>query len=146
MFRPLLIAALIASPLPAFAQTQAAAADQQAETGQPPKRVRSVTLTGDQKCPQSTADEVVVCGRDDEPFRIPKGLRDDQPIAAQNQSWVNRAAVADRVGRTAAGLPDTCSPVGSGGQTGCALTWNRDFAAQRRADAAAERAVPGGEE
>ncbi len=141
MIRLTLAAALLALPTVAGAQTSSAGA-----TASPPQRIRSVQLTAGQQCPKGEGDEIVVCSPVEEPYRIPKGLRDDQPIAAQNQSWVNRAAVADRVGRTAAGLPDTCSPVGSGGQTGCALTWNRDFAAQRRADAAAERAVPGGEE
>jgi len=131
MVRAALIAALLLTPGAAFAQQ--ATQDQQAATGQPPKRVRQVTLTGDQKCPESTAEEVVVCGRDDEPYRIPKGLRDNKPIPAQNQSWVNRAATMDQVGRVAGGIPDTCSPVGTGGQSGCSMTWNRQFADERRA-------------
>ena len=83
MVRAALIAALLLSSGSALAQ--AAPQDQQAATGQPPKRVRNVTLTGDQKCPESTAEEVVVCGRDDEPYRIPKALRDDRPIPAPQQ-------------------------------------------------------------
>jgi hypothetical protein len=124
----------------------AVAQSQQAETGQPPQRIRNVTVTGQQTCPQSTSDEVVVCSRLDEPYRIPKGLRDDRPIAAQNQSWVNRTATMDQTGRVAGGLPDTCSPVGTGGQSGCALQRNQAFAAERRANAQAARTVPGGAE
>ena len=108
-------------------------AQAQAAEGKPPQRVRSVTLQGNQACPTSTGDEIVVCTHNDEPYRIPKGLRDSGPIAAQNQSWVNRAAQIDDVSRTAGGLPDTCSPVGSGGQTGCSMMWNRNWAAERRA-------------
>lgn len=136
MVRAALIAALLLSPGAALAQQSAQ--DQQASSGQPPKRVRNVTLTGDQKCPESTAEEVVVCGREDEPYRIPKALRNDKPIPAQNQSWVNRAATIDQVGRVAGGIPDTCSPVGTGGQSGCSLTWNRQYAEERRARRAAE--------
>jgi hypothetical protein len=52
----------------------------------------------------------------------------------------------DQVGRVAGGLPDTCSPVGTGGQSGCALSANRAYAADKRARKADEAAVPGGEE
>lgn len=135
MFRTAILAALIA--LPAIASAQ-----QQAETGQPPKRIRRVTLTGDQKCPPGTGDEIVVCSRNDEPYRIPKELRNDGPIAAQNQSWVNRTATMDEVGRTAGGLPDTCSPVGTGGQSGCALARNKAYAAERREQASGQNATP----
>ena len=76
MVRVAVIAALLLTPSwprcgvrPAGVQVDQEA---QATTGQPPKRVRNVTLTGDQKCPPSTADEIVVCGRDDEPYRIPR--------------------------------------------------------------------------
>ncbi len=131
MVRAALIAALLLTPGAALAQQSPN--NPQAESGQPPKRVRQVTLTGDQKCPESTAEEVVVCGRDDEPYRIPKALRNDKPIPAQNQSWVNRAATMDQVGRVAGGIPDTCSPVGTGGQSGCSMMWNQQYQAERRA-------------
>ncbi|KTW02665.1 hypothetical protein [Sphingomonas sanguinis] len=131
MVRAALIAALLLTPGAALGQQSPN--NPQAESGQPPKRVRQVTLTGDQKCPESTAEEVVVCGRDDEPYRIPKALRNDKPIPAQNQSWVNRAATMDQVGRVAGGIPDTCSPVGTGGQSGCSMMWNQQYQAERRA-------------
>ena len=50
------------------------------------------------------------------------------------QSTLDQAAARlDEVSRTAGGLPDTCSPVGTGGQTGCSMMWNRNWAAERRA-------------
>ncbi|WP_242146644.1 MULTISPECIES: hypothetical protein [unclassified Sphingomonas] len=105
---------------------------EQAETGQPVKRIRNIALTGTTPCPKaSTPDEVVVCSRVDEPFRIPKPLRDKKPIPAQNQSWVNRTAMMDQVGREAGGLPDTCSPVGTGGQTGCTTQMLQNWTAER---------------
>jgi hypothetical protein len=135
---PLFAVALIALPTLASAQDGA--------TGQSPQRVRSVTVTGDQKCPESTADEVVVCSRinPDEQFRIPKELRNTAEPAAQNQAWTNRVVTAEQTGREAAGLPDTCSPVGSGGQTGCALAAARAYAAERRAAEKNDSMVPGG--
>ena len=134
MFRTAVLAALIAFPAMASAQ--------EAQVDTPPQRIRSVTLTGDQTCPKSTAGEVVVCSTLDQPYRIPKQLRDDKPIAAQNQSWVNRAATMDQVGRVAGGLPDTCSAVGTGGQSGCFLPRNHAYAAERRAPASETNTVP----
>ena len=141
MFRPLAFA-LILLAAPVAAQ----GTDPQAETGQPPQRVRSVTLSGAQACPRSTADEVIVCNRinPDEQYRIPKALRDTAEVPANRASWVNKAATMDQVGRVAGGLPDTCSPVGTGGQSGCALAINRAYAAEKRAAEKNDALVPGG--
>ncbi len=141
MFRPLLFAALIALPGLAAAQTAPAPADG-ASSGTPPQRVRAVTLGAGQKCPQSSDTEIVICSTLDQPYRIPKQFRDSGPIPAQNQAWGNRAATVDQVSRVAGGLPDTCSPVGSGGQSGCALATNRQWAAERRAQRDAESTIP----
>ncbi|SEN20851.1 hypothetical protein SAMN05192583_2239 [Sphingomonas gellani] len=144
MFRPVLAPAVIALAL--LGTTGGAAAqqmpDQQAESGQPPKRIRDVTIKRGEPCPRSTSDEVVVCRTLEEPYRIPKALRDDRPVSAANQSWVNRAATMDEVGRVAGGLPDTCSPVGTGGQSGCALQRAKAYSAEKRANAAAASQVP----
>ena len=145
MFRPLLIVALLALPTLASAQAQAPATAQpvaQTEPGAAPQRIRSVTLKAGEKCPASTDSDIVVCSTLDQPYRIPKQFRDDAPIKAQNQSWVNRTATMDQVGRVAGGLPDTCSPVGTGGQSGCALATNQAWAAERRAQQGAATRVP----
>ena len=148
MLRFVIPLAMIA--MPAAAQEQqprtmgAAVAQAERETGTTPQRIRSVTLTGGQACPKSTGDEIVVCSRlnPDEQFRIPKQLRNTAEPAARNQAWANRARVADTVGRQAAGLPDSCSPVGSGGQTGCSMAWNREYAAEKRAAQSNDAMVP----
>ncbi|WP_394646451.1 hypothetical protein [uncultured Sphingomonas sp.] len=134
-------AALLALPTGASAQVESAG-----DTGRVPQRVRSVTLEGSEKCPTAQGDEVVVCSRinPDEQYRIPKPLRDSAEPAAKNQAWTNRVATADQVSRVAGGLPDTCSPVGSGGQTGCALAINRAWAAERRAAEKNDSMIPGG--
>ena len=132
-----LIALALLVPAAAFAQ--------QSDTGQPLQRIRNVAVQRGEPCPKAEGNEVVVCTTIVEPYRIPSPLRRTEPSAA-NQSWVNRTAYADGVGRRAAGLPDTCSPVGTGGQTGCALTWNQAFATEKRANRTAAESVPGGED
>lgn len=141
MFRPLALVVLLAAAPLAAQQT-----DPQAETGQPPQRVRSVTIGAGQACPKSTADEVVVCSRinPDEQYRIPKEMRESAEVPANRASWVNKAATMDQVSRVAGGLPDTCSPVGTGGQSGCALAINRAYAAEKRAAERNDALVPGG--
>lgn len=104
-----------------------------AEAGKPPDRVRSLLIRPGDRCPAAVGNEVVVCRTEEEPYRIPKALRHPADVSAAAQSWVNRAAVSDEVGRVAGGLPDTCSVVGSGGQTGCAAAALRAWAAERRA-------------
>ena len=113
---------------------------------QAPQRIRNVQLTGEQKCPQSTADEIVVCSRIDpnEQYRIPKEMRNTAEPAAQNQAWANRTVTAETTSRAAAGLPNTCSPVGTGGQTGCAQMYARAWAAERRAAEKNDSMIPGG--
>ena len=163
MFRTLAALSLIAAPALAFAQTapsgtrtlaqaQASAPDSAQEQKQqetlaasnaPPQRVRSVTVTGNQPCPKSTANEVVVCSRagEDEQFRIPTQFR-ELPHPAANNSWVNRAALIDQVSREASGLPDTCSVVGSGGQTGCAMQQLKRYSAEKRAQQREQESIP----
>lgn len=129
MFRPLAIAAAALALFPT-----AATAQSQAESGQPPQRIRQVTLQGSEQCPKAAADEIVVCSRinPNEQYRVPKELRQPPEVPAQNQSWVNRAATVDRVGRVAGGLPNTCSPIGTGGQTGCSIAAGQAWAAEKR--------------
>lgn len=130
MFRTAFAAlTLLALPVGAIAQ------DKQAETGQPPKRIKSVTISATEKCPPSTGDEIIVCTTVDNPYRIPKDLRDSGPIKPSNQAWTNRVASDEQTSRVAAGLPDTCSPVGTGGQTGCSRALARQFKANKRAKA-----------
>ena len=130
MFRTAVAAlSLLAIPGGAIAQ------DKQAETGQPPERIRSVSIASNQKCPPSSNGEIVICTTVEDPYRIPKALRGAGPIPAQRQSWVNRASALDEIGRVNGGIPDTCSPIGSGGATGCAAAAARAWAAGKRAQA-----------
>ncbi len=150
MFRTALLAALVTLPGVAQAQTQSQARGpaptttqaENAQVGQTPQRIRSVTLAAGQTCPKGQGDEIIVCQTLEQPYRIPKSLRDDGPVAPANQSWVNRAAALDNEGRVAGGLPDTCSAVGTGGQSGCGVQRAKAYAAERRANAAGNTSVP----
>lgn len=132
MFRYALVAALM---LPGAAFAQDAAQDG------PPERVRSVVLYGDQQCPKPTEEgEVVVCAQgDDSPYRIPSELRQsvERPDAV---SWANHAEQIMEFNR--AGLPNSCSPIGSGGQTGCTVQMIRQWSAERAAQQRRNATIP----
>jgi hypothetical protein len=130
--RLLVAAALLASP--AVAQNQDKSTPQD-----PPKRVRSILLYGDEKCPTAQdPDEIVVCASGgDSPYRIPKRFRDEPKEDAKSQAWTNRMEYVEQVNR--AGLPNSCSPVGTGGQTGCTRQFLQQWY-QERLDAKAKAA------
>jgi hypothetical protein len=53
-------------------------------------RVNQLIVYGEDPCPQSTNDEIIVCARlpEDDRYRIPERLRND-PNAPANQSWAS---------------------------------------------------------
>jgi hypothetical protein len=79
-------------------------------------KVQVLDVYGDDPCPVSTAEEIVVCRRMDEGdrFRIPEALRGSDSPA--NESWVSRVQSFEAVGDFG---PLSCSPVGAGGELGC---------------------------
>ena len=105
----------------------------------PPQRTRSVQVYGDDPCPRAAGDEIVVCGREPETerYRIPKVLR-ERGATAPERAWSDRVATLDEVSRAA--LPNSCSPVGSGGQTGCFSRFRDQWRAERRMLGAQEAA------
>jgi hypothetical protein len=105
MTRLFVLAAIAAVlPVPAVAQSE------------PGDKVNTVIVYGDDECPPSNGDEIVVCARMDESerFRIPERLRQSSDPA--NEPWVNRVRAYETVGSFGA---LSCSPVGSGGELGC---------------------------
>ncbi|QKG70943.1 hypothetical protein [Erythrobacter mangrovi] len=75
-----------------------------------------VIVYGDDTCPQSTVDQIVVCARkaESERYRIPERLRlSDSP---ENQAWAERVERFETIGSFGA---LSCSPTGAGGFTGC---------------------------
>jgi hypothetical protein len=162
MIRTFIALSLLAAPTMALAQSQPDAdanvrtmAEAEAAAGQsadaaplaasntPPQKVRSVTVVGDKPCPKATGNEIVVCSHlnDGEQYRIPTDLR-KLPDPAANNSWVNRAQVVDDVSRRAAGLPNTCSVIGDGGQTGCSMQALQQYQAEKRQQQREQDSIP----
>ena len=80
-------------------------------------RVSEIIVYGNDPCPRSTDDEVVVCARkpETERYRIPEKFRPSGPRQTR-EAWANKARALETVGST--GI-NSCSPVGPGGFTGC---------------------------
>lgn len=80
------------------------------------EKVNMVIVYGDDTCPVSTDQEIVVCSRmaEDERYRIPETLRFSEDPA--NSAWARRVERLEMVG--AFGTM-SCSPAGAGGFSGC---------------------------
>ena len=103
------------SLIPGFAASPAAAQTQDSSsTG---RKIAEIVVFGNDPCPRSTDDEVVVCTRVDDRYRyrMPEAYRPSGSFQ-QRQAWANKARSIERVGRT--GI-QSCSPVGPAGYTGC---------------------------
>ena len=81
------------------------------------EKINQLIIYGDDVCPQSSEAEITVCARkgEAERYRIPEVLRGD-PLSPKNEAWTDRVQAYETVG--AQGIA-SCSPVGSGGATGC---------------------------
>ena len=91
-----------------------------------------MVVFGKDKCPAGQEDEVVVCARKPESdrYRIPKELRERPRDEAGNTAWGSRwDSMEDGTRFT---RPNSCSAVGSGGQTGCTQAMIRQWAQERK--------------
>ena len=88
-------------------------------------------MFGRDPCPQSTGDEIVVCHRrpEEERYRIPAPLRHSRQRT--EQAWGARAETMDEVSSQV--LPNSCSVIGSYGQSGCQRQFINQWYASRRA-------------
>ena len=79
--------------------------------------IAEIIVYGNDPCPRSTEDQVVVCARrpEAERYRIPEKLR-PSGTRQQTQAWANKGKVLETVCNTGT---NSCSPVGPGGFTGC---------------------------
>ena len=102
-------------------------------------RISEIIVYGNDPCPRSTDDEVVVCARkpETERYRIPEEYRNTGPRQA-GQAWANKARALETVGAT--GI-NSCSPVGPAGFTGC-LTQVIQQARAEANEAAAQGTAP----
>ena len=78
-----------------------------------------VIVYGNDPCPRSTDDDIVVCSRrpEEERYRIAPNLR-PSGTRQERSSWANRAQDLKDVGATGIG---SCSAVGPGGSSGCLI-------------------------
>ena len=106
-----------------------------AQSGQPPQKMSVLYTYGDEPCPESSGDEIVVCAQrpESERYRVPKELREESKDAAPagGGSWAAAVEGYDDIARTT--RPDSCSAVGSYGFTGCAALALRQWFEARRA-------------
>jgi len=113
---PLAIAALMTG----FAAVQPVSA----QTTPNSDRVNEIIVFGTDPCPRATDDAVVVCKRvgEEERYRIPERLREGGTLQ-ERTAWAKKVRSIERVGRTG---PQSCSPVGPAGYTGCMEQMIRD--------------------
>jgi hypothetical protein len=119
---------LIGASMPALAQPSSAPTAAAAPTTE---KVNLVIVYGDDACPQSQGDDIVVCARkgEAERYRIPEPLRGD-PNEPSKQAWGERVRSMEYIGRNGT---ESCSPVGGGGATGCFAQLSRLAKAERQA-------------
>jgi hypothetical protein len=122
-------AALFLAAAAALLATGAPAQDAEPGAGIGEERVNQLIVYGDDTCPPSTAEEIIVCARlpEEERFRIPSSLR-ERPNQPGSRSWADRAIELSYVGRAGIG---SCSPVGAGGFVGCHNELVRQARAER---------------
>ena len=79
--------------------------------------IADIVVFGNDPCPRSTDDQIVVCRRVPESYRyrMPEAYR-PRGTRQQKDAWANKARAIETVGAT--GI-NSCSPVGPGGFTGC---------------------------
>jgi hypothetical protein len=131
--KPRILAATLLAVLPG------ALAGPQAWAGEPDEHVLSIVVYGDDPCPTSPDGSIVVCARkpESERYRIPKALRKkaETPVV---QGWPAMVQTQDAASRAV--MPNSCSPIGSNGQTGCTMAMLRQWFAERQLDGKLEPA------
>ena len=126
---PLIAALTLAAP--ALAQDDGSLA----QSGSPPERTSVLYTYGDEPCPEAQEGEIIVCAQrpESERYRVPQELREElkEEEAVGGGSWASKVEGYENVAR--ASRPNSCSPVGSYGFSGCAAAALRDWFEARRA-------------
>ena len=127
---PLLAALALAAP--ALAQEDGGSL---AQSSTPPERTSILYTYGDEPCPEAQEGEIIVCAQrpESERYRVPEELREElkEDEAVGGGSWASKVEGYENVAR--ASRPNSCSPVGSYGFSGCAAAALRDWFEARRA-------------
>ena len=117
-----------------FAAPATAQDESLAQSAQPPQKTSVLYTFGDDPCPEPVGDEIIVCAQqpESERYRVPKELREElkEDVAVGGGSWVSQVEGYDNIAR--ATRPNSCSPVGSYGFTGCASAALREWFEARR--------------
>ncbi len=100
-----------------------------------------VTVYGNDPCPSSNGQEIVVCRRapDRERFRIPQALRDSE--AAPQALGGTALAAVQTTGGTGAQV-QSCNAIGAGVNAGCLQKQTDAWKAQKRAEAKEAATIP----
>jgi hypothetical protein len=100
---------------------------------------RVLIVYGNDPCPTSNGEEIVVCARrpENDRYRIPEELRGS--VSKGQPSWSERAKSIEYVGRSGT---NSCTPVGAGGWTGCWAELMRQAREERKANSRAAASSP----
>ena len=99
------------------------------------KVVIQLLIYGEDACPQTNSEEIVVCARrpESERYRIPKKLREKGlDESGDGGSWTTHNEGLEASSRFT--RPNSCSAVGSGGQTGCLAAALHQWYLERQLD------------
>jgi len=118
----------IAAPMPALAQIS---------------QDRVVDVYGDEKCPSSNGQQIVVCRHHDiqEKYRIPKDLRDSELAPQAAGGNTNALSAVNTTGGTGVQI-QSCNAIGSGVNAGCTKSQLDNWKAQQRAQKQQEQGIP----
>lgn len=96
-----------------------------------PERVQTLVIYGNDPCPKAMDGAIIVCARkpESERYRIPKTLRDRKKVEG-SQGWASRVETMEAANRKL--LPNSCSVIGSNGQSGCTQAMLRRWFEERR--------------
>ena len=123
------ISCLALLPSPAAAQTLSSVD----EDG-----IRRMVVYGEDPCPQTSPDEIVICARrpDGDRYRIPERFREPDKLTGDHEAWAYRAEQLEVVGSSGTG---SCSTVGPGGSMGCFQQLLEQAKSERRSQAQEQR-------
>jgi hypothetical protein len=99
----------------------------------PPATTVTTTVYGGDPCPKPRGDEIIVCAREPEGerYRIPKRFRSGPRVeSGASASWASRVAGLEDAQRFT--RPNSCTAIGSNGQSGCTQAMIRQWFLERR--------------
>lgn len=104
---------------------------------------RIIDIYGNEKCPSSNGQQIVVCHHHDaqEQFRIPKDLRDQEPAPQAGGGNANAMNAQATTGGTGVQI-NSCNAIGGGVNAGCTKKGIDAWKAQQQADKKAEEGIP----